>query len=37
MTAGRLPFAFGKLRTAVMPPPYRIIRGTIPVDFIGAI
>ena len=37
MTAGRLPFAFGNVRTALMPPPYRIILGTNPVDFISAI
>src|SRR6266545_5066047 len=37
MTAGRLPLAFGKARTAPMPPPYLIIVGVIPVDFFAAI
>jgi hypothetical protein len=37
ITAGRLPFAFGKARTAGMPLPYLIILGVIPLGFFAAI
>src|SRR5688500_20184226 len=37
ITAGRLLFAFGKARTAVMPLPYLIILGVIPLSFFTAI
>src|SRR5690349_2552417 len=36
ITAGRLPLAFGKARTAPMPSPYLIMVGVMPVDFFVA-
>jgi len=36
ITAGRLPLAFGKARTALMPPPNFIVAGLMPADFFFA-